>query len=164
MNISDLLAWSARQWPNKECLVEVDPEKNKRRSLTYRQFDHRVNKIAHALLEAGIKKGDRVLHFMKNRMEWMESYFAIIRIGAIVVPLNFRFTSSDLEYVVKIVDPALMIVESDLAQIIEPVRAQLREPVPCIWVGENIPDGMSGYEQFIGDHSISNPDINHIRG
>jgi acyl-CoA synthetase (AMP-forming)/AMP-acid ligase II len=160
MNLSDLLAWSARQWPDKECLVEVDPEKEKRRSLTYRQFDHRVNKIAHALLEAGIKKGDRVLHFMKNRMEWMESYFAIIRIGAIVVPLNFRFTRIDLEYVVKIVDPAFMIVESDLAQISEPARAHLREPSQCIWVGENIPDGMSSYEQFIGDHSISNPDIN----
>jgi acyl-CoA synthetase (AMP-forming)/AMP-acid ligase II len=53
-----------------------------------------------------------------------------------------------------------MIVESDLAQIIEPVRAHLREPAQCIWVGENIPDGMSRYEQFIGDHSISNPDIN----
>ncbi len=72
--------------------------------------------------EAGVKKGDRVLHFMKNRMEWMESYFAIIRIGAIVVPLNFRFTSDDLDYVVRIVDPALMIVESDLVQIIEPIR------------------------------------------
>jgi len=160
MNISALLAWSARQWPDKECLVEVDPEKNKRRSLTYRQFDDRVNKIAHALLEAGIKKGDRVLHFMKNRMEWMESYFGIIRMGAIVVPLNFRFTSSDLEFVVKTVDPALMMVESDLAEIIEPVRARLRKSVPCIWVGENAREGMPGYEQFIGDHSSSNPGIN----
>ena len=159
MNISDLLAWSARQWPNKECLVEVDPEKKKRRSLTYSQFDHRVNKLAHALLEAGIKKGDRVLHFMKNRMEWMESYFAIIRIGAIVVPLNFRFTGTDLEYVVRIVDPVLMIVESDLLQIVEPVRPCLKTPAKCICVGDNFPNGMLNYERFMGDHSISQPEI-----
>jgi acyl-CoA synthetase (AMP-forming)/AMP-acid ligase II len=159
MNISDLLAWSARQWPEKECLVEVEPDRQQRRSLTYRQFDERVNKTANGLLKAGIKKGDRVLHFMKNRIEWMESYFGIIRAGAIVVPLNFRFVSLDLEYVVKIVDPALTIVEDELYKIIEPVRVYLRKPGRCIVVSENGPGGMENYEQLISGHSISQPDI-----
>jgi acyl-CoA synthetase (AMP-forming)/AMP-acid ligase II len=159
MNISDLLAWSARQWPDKECLVETDPETRKRRSLTYRQFDHRVNKTAHALLKAGIKRGDRVLHFMKNRIEWMESYFAIIRIGAIVVPLNFRFTGTDLEYIVRIVDPTLMIVERDLLQIVEPVLPYLKSSTKGICVGDKVPDGMLNYEEFMGDHSTSHPEI-----
>jgi fatty-acyl-CoA synthase len=89
--ISDLLAWSARQWPDKECVVEFDPQINQRKSSTYRQFHRRINQVANALLSSGIKKGDKVLHFMRNRMEWLESYFGIIRIGALVVPLNFRF-------------------------------------------------------------------------
>src|SRR4030042_5364273 len=121
--ISELRAGGARQWPYRECLVEVDPDKKKRRSLTYRQLDERINRIANALLKAGIKKGDRVLHFMKNRMEWMESYFGIIRMGEIVVPLNFRFISMDLEFVIKIVEPALTIVDDELASIVEPLRA-----------------------------------------
>jgi len=159
MNISDLLAWSVRQWPERECLAEVDPDKRKRRGLTYRQFDERVNKVANALMEAGIKKGDRVLHFMKNRIEWMESYFGIIRIGAIVVPLNFRFNSIDLEYVVRVVEPALTILEDELAHIIEPARAHLKKSSKCICVGEYTPDGMLSYDQFISNHSSSQPDI-----
>ncbi len=159
MNISDLLAWSARQWPEKECIVEVEPEKEERRSLTYRQFDERVNQVAHALLKAGIQKGDRVLHFMKNRVEWVESYFGIIRAGGVVVPLNFRFVSLDLEYVVKIVDPALTIVEDELCKVIEPVRGSLKGPGKCICVGKKIPGGMEGYEPFISGHSGLQPGI-----
>ena len=155
MNISDLLAWSARQWHDKECLVEVDPENINRRSLTYSQFDRRVNQLAHALIEGGIKRGDRVLHFMENRIEWMESYFAVIRIGAVVVPLNFRFSGTDLEYVVRTVEPAFMIVESDLLHTIDPVRSHLK----IICIGGTVPNGMLNYEAFIGDHSVLHPEI-----
>ena len=118
MNISDLLAWSARRYPEEECVVEVDPGLNYRKSLTYKQFDGRVNMVANALLDAGLKKGDRVLHFMKNRIEWMESYFGIIRVGALVIPLNFRFTGADLEYVAKIIAPSITIVEDELLGIV----------------------------------------------
>jgi acyl-CoA synthetase (AMP-forming)/AMP-acid ligase II len=159
MNISDLLAWSARQWPDKESLVEVDIESRHRRSLTYGQFDQRVNQLAHALLGAGVRKGDRVLHFMKNRIEWMESYFAVIRIGAVVVPLNFRFTGSDLHYVMSIVDPAVMIVENDLLHLIEPLRSSSAKTTPCICVGDIAPDGMVGYEEFLGQQPVLHPKI-----
>ena len=54
MNISDLLAWSARQYPDKECIVEVDPETNDRKSLTYRQFDRRINRVANALVDKNV--------------------------------------------------------------------------------------------------------------
>jgi len=137
MNISELLSWSAKRWPNRECLVEVDPERGVRKSLTYKEFDERVNMIANALINANISKGDRILHFMRNRIEWMESYFGIIRTGALVVPLNFRFTSLDLEYVIKIVDPKSKLI--------------------CI--GDPVPQGMIGYENFISFSSKLKPDI-----
>ena len=125
MNISDLLAWSARRYPEKECIVEVDPETDYRKSLTYGQFDRRINRVANALLDAGIRKGDRVLHFMKNRIEWMETYFGIIRVGAIVVPLNFRFAGADLEYVAKVVEPSISIFEDEFMAIIRDIDEAL---------------------------------------
>ena len=159
MNISDLLAWAARQFPEKECVVEVDPQENYRRVLTYRQFDQRVNMVAHSLLNAGVKKGDRVLHFMKNRIEWMESYFGIIRIGAIVVPLNFRFTGADLGYVGKTVEPSISIVDDDLLGIITDIESyeNIFDRIMC--VGDNVPETMTGYEETIAGHSGSPPDI-----
>ena len=159
MNISDLLAWSARRYPDEECVVEVDPETGYRRSLTYRQFDQRINMVANALLDAGIKKGDRVLHFMKNRIEWMESYFGIIRIGAIVIPLNFRFTGVDLEYVAKIVEPSITIFEDELIGIISAVDSYKDIFGRFICVGDHVPDGMEDYDAFMVDYSVSHPDI-----
>jgi len=159
MNISDLLAWSARRYPDEECVVEVDPETNYRRGLTYRQFDERVNMVANALLDAGIKKGDRVLHFMKNRIEWMESYFGIVRIGAVVVPLNFRFTGADLEYVARIVEPSITMVEDALVGIITDIDSHEEIFGRFICVGDNVPEAMKGYEEFMANHSVSHPDI-----
>jgi len=159
MIISEILAWSARQWPNRECIVEIDPVKNTRRGLTYKQFDQRVNMVANALMDSGVKKGDTVLHFMRNRIEWMESYFGIIRIGAIVVPLNFRFTSNDVKYAAEVTEPSLAIVEDELAGIITPIRSSLNTVRDYICVGENIPDGMKGYEEFIANHPVTQPNI-----
>lgn len=159
MIISEILAWSARQWPDSECIVEIDPAKNKRRSLTYRQFDQRVNRIANALLDSGVKKGDRVLHFMRNRIEWMESYFGIIRMGAVVVPLNYRFTSTDVKYAVEVVEPKLAIVEDELTGMVTPVRHLLNTVKTYICTGENVPDGMKDYKEFIANRSIAQPDI-----
>lgn len=159
MIISEILAWSARQWPDRECIVEIDPVNNKRSSLTYRQFDERVNMVANALMDAKIKKGDMVLHFMRNRIEWLEAYFGIIRIGAIVVPLNFRFTSADVKYATSVVEPSLAIIEDALADVITPVRSSLTTVKDYICVGKDIPSGMKDYEEFIAGYPVTQPNI-----
>lgn len=158
MIISDLVAWSARQWPDKECLVEFDPQINRRRSLTYREFDERINRVAHALQSAGVKKGDRVLHLMRNRIEWLESYFGTIRIGALVVPLNFRFTAKEVRYASETVEPSLVIVEEDLAQLVAPLRPAKNSIKKLICVGAEAQKGMDLYEPFIAGHPITPPD------
>lgn len=159
MNISDLLSWSAKRFAEKECIVEVDPEADYRKSLTYEQFDRRINQAANALRDAGIKKGDRVLHFMKNRIEWVESYFAAIRIGAIIVPLNFRFTHADLDYVVKVVQPSATLIEEELTVAVTDIASGRGDFGRFVFVGEDIPEGSTGYEAFIAGHSDAHPDI-----
>ncbi len=159
MIISDLLAWSARRWPDKECVVEFDPQTDQRRSLTFRQFDRRVNQVANALLSSGIKKGDKVLHLMRNRMEWLESYFGIIRIGALVVPLNFRFTGADITYAAGIVEPSLVFMEDDLAELLSRAHPAMRPVRKYVSVGGNNIDGMENYEGFIAGHPVTHPDV-----
>lgn len=159
MIIPELLAWSARRWPENECIVDIDPVKNMRHSLTYRQFDDRVNMVANALLGAGIKKGDRVLHFIKNRTEWLETYFGVIRTGAIVVPLNFRFTSADVQHAADVIKPSLVMIESDLVDIIEPILSTLKTIKNIILIGEGVQEGMKSYEDFISGSSEKPPGI-----
>jgi len=157
--ISDLLAWSARQWPDKECVVEFDPQANQRRSLTYREFDQRVNQVANALLSSGIKKGDKVVHFMRNRTEWLESYFGIIRIGALVVPLNFRFTSADVCYAAEIVEPSLVFVEDDLAELLNREHPAMRPVRKYVSIGGKSIEGMENYREFIAGRPVTPPGI-----
>ncbi|MDN6490168.1 MAG: AMP-binding protein, partial [Yaniella sp.] len=58
--------------------------------LTYEQFGQRINRLANALTERGIKSGDRVAYLGENSVEFLETLFALGSIGAVFVPLNTR--------------------------------------------------------------------------
>jgi len=92
MIITEILSRNARLFPDDTALVERDPAKNIRKSITWKEFDSFSNRIASALMESGVKKGGSVVHLMTNCLEWLPVYFGILRTGAKVVPLNFRFT------------------------------------------------------------------------
>lgn len=160
MLISDILALAAEQWPDREAVVYVDYGKNIRKAVTYSEFNARVNQTAHALLQRGIKKGDAVLHFMPNRIEWLETYFGIIRIGAKVVPLNFRFTTADLVYAVNVIEPKLAFVDESLVDVLAPAQSDFASIKDYIYVTDE-PDARAGnYEEFIKDKPETPPGVN----
>ena len=65
--------------------------------LTYGAFHARSNQLARALARLGVRRGDRVAVLATNRVEYPIVYFAAIKLGAIVVPVNARFTCSILD-------------------------------------------------------------------
>ena len=69
--------------------------------LTFEELNDRTNRVANHLLGLGIGKGDRVAIMMMNSAEFIESYFAVAKIGAVVVPLNWRLVADELEFIVK---------------------------------------------------------------
>jgi len=69
--------------------------------LTFKELNARTNQIANVLLDLGVKKGDRVGIMMMNSAEFFESYFAIAKIGGVVVPLNWRLVADELEFILK---------------------------------------------------------------
>ncbi|AMO86544.1 Long-chain-fatty-acid--CoA ligase [Solibacillus isronensis B3W22] len=93
MNISNLLARHARKYPNQIAVISLGQE------TTYQQLDEQVNKIAGSLRASGIVKGDKVGIFMPNVKEFVALYFAIQRVGAVVVPINAKFVTREIEYV-----------------------------------------------------------------
>ena len=97
MLITEILARNARMYGNETALVERDPAKNRRKEITWQEFDDHANKVARALMARGIKKGDRVVHLMTNCIDWLPIYFGILRTGALAVPLNFRFVGKTIK-------------------------------------------------------------------
>ena len=93
MNSSNLLARNARKYPNQEAVICHG------RRISYKELDEQVTRLSNALLAQGINQQDKVLIFMPNVLEFVVSYFAVQRIGGIVVPVNAKFTLSEVEYV-----------------------------------------------------------------
>jgi long-chain acyl-CoA synthetase len=68
-------------------------------NLTYKELDERVNRLAHALTELGLKKGGRLTILAENTYKYMEVYFAAAKLGASITPLNFRLSDKEIDYI-----------------------------------------------------------------
>jgi acyl-CoA synthetase (AMP-forming)/AMP-acid ligase II len=159
MTITEILARNARLYPDSTALIEITPSKNLRKTITWKEFNDRANKVANALLKRGVKKGDVVMHLMMNSICWLEAYFGILRTGAMAAPLNFRFISRQIKYCVDIAEPKIMILDQDFSQRVEEIRSGLSTIKHYIFVGQNVPDGMEAYEDVLSKASAAPPDI-----
>ena len=155
MNISEMAARNGRMFPEGVALVERGLTREVRRQITWKQFDERINRIANGLIGRGIKKGDCVMNWMMNSINWLEVYIGILRAGAWAVPLNYRFTIQDVKYCMDIVEPRAIIFDDQFAHQIEEMFKQSRSMVSenCIVVGEKAPPAMKRFEDFVGESS-----------
>jgi acyl-CoA synthetase (AMP-forming)/AMP-acid ligase II len=153
MNISEMLARNARMYPDGTALIELKSSAGVRKEISWRQFDKRVNRLANGLTGRGVKKGDRVLHWMLNSISWLEAYFGIIRAGAWAVPLNFRFTAEDFKYCADIAEAEAMILGEQFVDRVESIRAELPGISHYILDGQPRPEYMEDFEQLIGNSS-----------
>jgi len=126
IHIGEMLARNARMYPNDIALVERTPSEKTRREMTWKQFDEGADRFANALMKKGIRKGDKVVHLMMNSMDWLVAYFGILRTGAWVVPLNFRFTSTDIQYCIEVAEPSLVLFGEEFTERIEEIRNQVQ--------------------------------------
>lgn len=89
-NIAELLRDTATQYPDRIGVIEGE------RRLTWAQIDHEVDALAAGLLQRGVRAGDRIAMLCGNSVEFVVSYFAILRAGLIAVPLNPAYTAPEV--------------------------------------------------------------------
>ena len=129
MNYANYAVIHSRHLSDKVCLIERTPSKNERRTLTWRQFNDEINKVANYLSkELGIKDGDFVMHLQNNSLEWIITYYAIIKIGAVIVPLNFRFVGQDILYAAQISNPKAFLLGSEFLPVVQHHRSAQSQP------------------------------------
>ena len=100
------------------------------RRFTFEEFNHEVEHAAAGLIHSGIKAGEHVSLWLQNSADWMVLSYAIARIGAVQVPINTRFRSHDLDYVLRQSDSTTLITHSTAAGInyLEMVRSVIALP------------------------------------
>ena len=119
------------------------------RTTTWAELDRRVSALASALSRRGVAFGDRVLILMLNRTEFIESFLAANRLGAIAVPVNFRMTPAEIAFLVSDCDAAVMIAEPVLAKVATAVREREPKLETIIVAGAAGDDGVLGYEELL---------------
>ncbi|GMW01257.1 MAG: acyl-CoA synthetase [Candidatus Hydrogenedentota bacterium] len=114
-----LLARSAWTYRDKVAVVHGDQR------FTYTEFAERINRQASALRALGLQPGDRVAYLSPNIPPMLEAHFAVPLAGGVLVAVNTRLSSEEIEYILNHSGSSFLFVDTELAKLIEPVRANL---------------------------------------
>ncbi len=162
MIITEILARNARMYAGETALIEREPACNRRRTLTWRDFDHQANQLARALMALGVGKGDRVVQLMTNCIEWLPVYFGILRAAAWAVPLNFRFESPTIERCVSLSEAKVMIFGPEFIERIGRIKSELDRSVGTyIYIGpeDQRPEYAVDFAALIGEQPHNAPRV-----
>jgi len=121
MRLHDTLEYSAREYP------EADFAVCRGRRITYREAVTTANRMANALVAAGLVAGERFAVLSKNSIELALLYYAGSKAGAVPVPLNYRLAPPEWSYIVKDSGARVLFAQEALANALEPVRGELSE-------------------------------------
>jgi acyl-CoA synthetase (AMP-forming)/AMP-acid ligase II len=149
MNLLDIIAKNSRVYPDETAFVELRPVTKARKEVSWRRFEGRVNKIANALKATGVRQGDRVLLLGRNSIHWLEVYFGVLKTGAWMTPLNFRFTNEDITYCAKVSEPVACFCDEEYAERMSVLRRNLSTLKTCVSIGTKTLEGMENLERFI---------------
>ena len=179
MPITEYLERNARDYADEVCLVEINPDIQEKRRITWRDyelieanpfchyrreitwhvFNEKANRFANLLLSRGVKKGDKVAILLMNCLEWLPIYFGILKTGALAVPLNFRYDSDEIKYCLDLADVDILVFGPEFIGRIEEIADEIEKNRLLFYVGENCPTFAEDYTTLTANCSSKSPDI-----
>jgi fatty-acyl-CoA synthase len=151
MNLGEWTFKRALTYPQRCFLKEEDKQYDNRR------FNQQVNKMAHALIDLDIKKGERVATLMVNSSEFLEIFFACAKIGAIIVPVNFNLAMPELEYIINDSAPRVLIYSSNFVEKMEQLRAACSKIKHTLKHGDSEPADDPSIVEFASSFPVEEP-------
>lgn len=180
MVITDFLERNARLYGSETALVEINPSEERdsavtwrdfslienarpdapyRRELSWRDFDRRANRFANLLLSRGLKRGTKVGILLMNCLEWLPLYFGILKAGCIAVPMNYRYSSDEIEYCVDLADVEMLVFGPEFVSRITPIVGQMSKVKMLFYVGRTEPEYAENCCRLMGYTSSSAPPV-----
>jgi len=164
MTAKDVLRVNAFKWPDKIGIKDLY------KAYTFKQWNERACRLANALADMGLKKGDRFAVLAYNCVEWLEIYAAAAKSGFICVPLMFRLAASEMEYIINHCEAKVFIVQGGKDRDgkdfpwIKQVN-EMRKNIPTVQkyvsfaVDNPHYDGYISYEDAIANASPEEPNV-----
>ena len=179
MPITELLDRNSKLYSNEICLVEINPEIQETRRVTWKEyeliepnpvthyrreitwgvFEEKANRFANMLISRGVKKDDKVAILLMNCLEWLPIYFGILKTGAIAVPLNFRYAPDEIEYCLNLADVDILVFGPEFIGRVEEIADSISKNRLLFYVGENCPSFAEDYNSLVANSSSMNPGI-----
>ena len=119
-NVGLILAKRAWLSPGLEGLVDTGTDKR----YTFDELNRRSNRTANFVRKLGVKPGDRVALLLMNGVEFIESFFAVAKIGAVVVPLNWRLVADELAFILKDSGAGILIYGGEFSEVVGVLRSR----------------------------------------
>lgn len=152
----------AGMYPDDEAVKYTDRDYSR----TWKQFSDEVDTIARGFMSMGITRGDHVAIWATNVPEWMLTFFACEKIGAVLVTVNTAYKVFELEYLLRQSDSKMLVMidrwkKSDYVEIVNQLIPNLPELTPgnldipelpmlksIVFAGENTPAGMVNFKDL----------------
>ena len=156
--LGDVLRRTAARFPGKTAIVCGEVQ------WTYAEFDRICNRLANGLAGLGVKKGDRVAILSRNSHAFAAMRFALARLGAVLVPINFMLRSDEAAYILRHAGARLLAVGPDLVELGTQAAARDTKVERIVWLpGEDPaspPAGMPAFDALLsGDGSPVDADV-----
>ena len=160
MVITEFLERNARLYGSEVSLVEINPSEERdkavtwrdfsliesarpdapyRREMTWRDFDRKANRFANLLLSRGLQKGTKVGILLMNCLEWLPLYFGILKAGCIAVPMNFRYSSDEIQYCLDLADVSVLVFGPEFVSRMDPIIDSIPGVKLLFYVGRDVP-------------------------
>ena len=177
MPIVDFLRRNAAEHGDEVALVEINPEileprrvtwrdfdlvestetQYYRREITWSVFDEKSNRLANLLISRGIGSDDKVAILLMNCLEWLPIYFGVLKSGATVVPLNFRYTSDEIAYCLDLAEVDVLIFGPEFIGRVEEIRPKIQRNRLFFYVGNDCPSFAEDYGELAANCSSVDP-------
>jgi fatty-acyl-CoA synthase len=143
MNLGDLVTQAAQRLPDRPAVIVGE------RRVSWRELNRRTNAAAAGLAALGVGRGDRVILQAKNCAEYFEIVFAVYKLGAVIVPANFRIHPSDMEQIAALTEAAAVLVHPEFAAHADAARATGVARAICLGPPRA---GETGYFDLVSRH------------
>lgn len=127
--------------PDRSAIVDVHTN----REFSYGEFFRIANYFAATLAEKGISEGDRVAVLAHNRVETVFLFYALQRLGAILVPVNFRLSTGEVDYILSDSGAKLLIFGSEMSEVVKGLESAAPQ-VPISWFEDQVEEGRASTE------------------
>lgn len=153
MNLGSILRISANKYPHRDAVIFENDR------ATFAELQERVNQRAHGLLGLGIQKGDHVATLAVNCRELVETIFAVLRIGAVLVPLNIRLSATELSYIIDHSDVSTIIFLKGFEGIIGQIQPRLKQVKRFLVIGGSPSPNFIDFNAAAAEQSKDEPSI-----